>query len=151
MNLHSKISRSLLSIFLLGSFISSKAQQDLYDSCARSYDFKLKRYVYEVSSLHGPPQYPGGIEKFYVLLKKGTQGIAPPEIFQSKFIYSFVIDVDGSIVGEEIPKKKVSEYNAIEIAGLKTIRMMPKWIPGTCNKKNVPVRFTIPMIISWSK
>ena len=151
MNLHSKIKRPLLSIFLLGSFISTKAQQDLHDSCARSYDAKLKRYVYEFSSLHRQPQYPGGMEKFYDLMKKGTQGIAAPEIFQSRFIYSFVIDADGSIIGEEIPKKKVSEYNAIEIAGLKTIKMMTKWIPGTCNKKNVPVRFTMPMSISWSE
>ncbi|WP_449436201.1 hypothetical protein [Pedobacter steynii] len=106
MNLHSTIKGPLLSIFLLGSFISSKAQQDLHDSCAKSYDAKLKRYVYEFSSLDGQPQYPGGLEKFYALLKKGTQGIAPPEIIQSKFIYSFVIDADGSIVGEEIPRKR---------------------------------------------
>jgi protein TonB len=151
MNWHSKIKRPLLSIILLGSFLSLKAQQDLPDSCDKRYDAKLKKYVYEFSSLHGQPLYPGGMEKFYALLKKGTQGIAPPEIIQSKFIYSFVIDADGSIVGAEIPKKKVSEYNAIEIAGLKTIRMMPKWIPGTCNKKNVPVRFTIPITICWSE
>ncbi|MHA4894650.1 energy transducer TonB [Pedobacter sp. PWIIR3] len=148
MNLRSKIKKTLLLIFLPGGFISSKAQQDFQDTCTKSYDAKLKRYIYEYSSLDVQPQYPGGMEKFYALLKKGTQSIAPPEILQGTFIYSFVVDADGSIIGEEIPKKKASEYNAMEIAGLKTIRMT-KWIPGICNKKNVPVRFTIPVHINW--
>jgi protein TonB len=140
----------LLSVFLLGGFVSLKPKQDLYDTCTKSYDVKLKRYVYEYSSLDGLPQFPGGMDKFYTYLHKGARAGNSQEI-QSKVFYSFVVDIDGSVIGEEIPKKRVADYTPLEISGLETIRMLPKWIPGTCNKKKVPVRITIPMTICLSQ
>lgn len=108
MNLRSTIKKTLLlSIFLIGGFISSKAQQHLQDTCAKSYDAKLKRYLYEFTSLDRQPQYPGGMEKFYALLAKGTWGITTTGDMQGTITFSFVVDADGSIIGEENPKKSL--------------------------------------------
>jgi hypothetical protein len=140
--------RLLLFIFLSGAFTNLINQQKPDDNCTGSYDKKLKKYVYQYAD--SMPEFPGGMDKCYEFIQK-IRLVPDPKNIQSRVVFSFVIDIDGCIIGEEIYKKRVADYTIMEKSLIKGLKRMPKWKPGICNGKKIPFRMTIPMHINWSQ
>lgn len=85
------------------------------------------------------PEYPGGTNNFLMLLLRKFN-YPKQEVFQGSFSLEFIIDETVNIIGERIYNKSRENYTAAERELLKVLRNMPKWKPGKCNGKPVPVR-----------
>ena len=90
------------------------------------------------------PQFPGGKDE---LSKFISSNLVFPERLKklkldSYVIVRFVVNSKGKIEGAEILKGQDEELNK---EALRVINLMPQWIPGKQNGKNVSVRYYIPM------
>lgn len=112
------------------------------DKCHRQYDFKLKKYVYD--SVSEMPLYGSNQEE---LIKYLLKNIVYPdqETVQVTIKVALIIDADGSVKDEKIVDKDIDNYTPLDTEVLRIIRLMPKWEPGKCNKRKVPVRVFIPI------
>ena len=90
------------------------------------------------------PEFPGCEEE---LLKFVQNNLRQPSIGddlvpQGKVICRFIIDIDGSVIKPEVIRSLDREMDA---EALRVIRLLPKFIPGKQNGKNVRVWYTIPV------
>jgi protein TonB len=98
------------------------------------------------------PEYKGGEQE---LMKYLASNIKYPtlendEDLQFKIYATFVIDTVGKLRNPCILRPKYADrLTQIETEYLRVIEGMPDWNPGMINEKKVPVRFTIPINISW--
>lgn len=144
----------LLLIPLFCTFFNPAPHQPRPDgNCKTQYDTQLKKEIYEYAD--EMPEFPGGLSKMMQLIMKNTRNVyanytsdSEAQI-QSRVVFSFVVEVDGSVLHEEIPKKTIDKYTPLEKEVLKAVRMMPKWKAGSCNNKKVPVRMIMPMTICY--
>ncbi len=88
------------------------------------------------------PEFPGGE---FELLKFIMQNLKNPsvngeEMVEGKVICRFIVDVDGSVIQPEVIR---SLDRFCDAEALKVIRLLPKFIPGKQNGKNVRVWYTI--------
>ncbi|MEI8271419.1 MAG: energy transducer TonB [Paludibacter sp.] len=104
-------------------------------------EFDTNQVYYKVEQM---PQFPGGeIE----LLRFIYSNLRMPSIddgcpIQGKVICRFIIDIDGSVTKPEV-NRGLDRY--LDAEALKVIRLLPKFIPGKQNGKNVRVWYTIPI------
>ena len=110
----------------------------------------------ELDSLNGmkvfqivenPPEYEGGLTKFYSVLAKNLKIPHQPDSanLKSKFYISFVIDTLGNInnfCATDIMEKVIDED---------LIKKINCWVPGTQRGQKVPVRMQLPIIIDYYK
>lgn len=92
-----------------------------------------------------PPEYEGGIEKFYTFFKEEFK---QPENIKDKITeisISFVIDKDGSLSYVK-PQYKIDE--ALENEIVRVLKLCPRWKPGEQNGKKTRTLYTesIPLI-----
>lgn len=95
------------------------------------------------------PSFPGGEAD---LMKYLVQNITYPKIPDSeeyllatRITARFYIDADGSVRDVRIQR---SMHPAVDSIFVRVLKNMPKWEPGKQNGKNVPVYYTIPLLIS---
>ncbi len=67
------------------------------------------------------------------------------EVFQASFQVQFVIDVNGKMVSLGIQNKQPRNYTNAEKELVRVFAMMPKWKPGECDGKKVPVKVMFPL------
>jgi len=106
------------------------------------YDKKLKAYT----SVDKLPEYPGGMSaygRFFINNFKANDTIK----FQSNIRVAFVVLLNGSLSKLTIPQKSKKEYTTFDKEALRVLKLMPKWKPGTCNGKVVPVYMQMPRVI----
>lgn len=103
--------------------------------------------VYTFQSMESPPQYPGGIDKFYSTVFSGV--VYPPMAtdnnIQGTVLVSFTIEKDGTMADFHIDRKL--GYGTDE-AAIKALKGAKRWNPGMQNGKPVRVKFNIPIKFS---
>lgn len=104
---------------------------------------KLKGDVYSAAGIEKKPEFPGGIEKLQVFIKKNY--IAPSKNVKGKVYVSFIIEMDGSIsdvkvlrdlgygIGEEVKR---------------VLLIAPKWIPGEQHGQKVRTMYSLPIPVN---
>lgn len=122
---------------------AQKGESNNYEKgCTAIVDTLLKKSVY--THVDKTPEYLGGMNKMLEYFKKNFN---PPDSdnFQQSFYFEFVIDVDGTVLGERIKGKNIKNTTQAEKEGLRVLKSMPKWVPGQCTGKVVPVKMVIPI------
>lgn len=74
-------------------------------------------------------------------------GISGQEGLQSRIIFQFVVEKDGSITNCKLanPIGPLTDKEAIRV-----MKAMPKWTPGTINGRAVRVSYSIPINIAYA-
>jgi len=90
------------------------------------------------------PQFPGGEVE---LLKFIYNNLKKPSIddgcqVMGKVVCRFIIDIDGSVIQPEVIR---SLTLSCDKEAIRVIKLLPKFIPGKQNGKNVRVWYTIPI------
>jgi len=90
------------------------------------------------------PSFMGGNSEMYKFLSKNLKypSAAQRANIQGKVFLSFIVEKDGSIT--DIETMKGIGFGCDEEA-MRVVKLMPKWIAGKQNGRNVRVKFTIPV------
>jgi hypothetical protein len=137
----------VLPMFLLFGCKSIAQQQttneDVLTECPSETDSVLKKKVYiKVDSM---PRFNGGNAAIVKYFKGNYRVPNNTDEFQASFKLEFVIDVDGSIIGERIKGKSRKQLTELEKEALQVLQNMPKWSAGKCNGHFVPVKMMLPI------
>jgi beta-lactamase regulating signal transducer with metallopeptidase domain len=133
----------ILSLFVFSAETNAQKVKDKSD-----YDIMISKCINK--SIEKQPEYPGGIEEFYKLI--GMNFKVPAEAskkkLEGKAIIEFMVERDGSL----------SEFKIVKDLGygigneaIRTIKLSPKWIPGTIDGKPARVLYTLPITIQTEK
>lgn len=103
--------------------------------------------VYNFMSMESPPQYPGGMDKFYKFIGDNLKypAMAADNNIQGKVIVSFTIEKDGSLTEPKVERKL--GYGLDEEA-LRVLKLTKRWNPGMQNGKPVRVKYNIPIVFN---
>ena len=112
------------------------------DVCKSNYDTLTNQIVYVF--VDEMPEYQGDTKE---MLKFFINNFKYPEqdFFQGSVQLEFVIDIQGNITSPKIRNKNTEELTEVDKEALRVLSLMPKWKPGKCKDKIVPVRFYIPL------
>ena len=96
------------------------------------------------TSVEDNPYFMGGVIEMYKFLAQNLTypSAAQRANIQGKVFLKFIVEKDGSITGVEIMKG--IGFGCDEEAA-RVVKLMPKWIAGRQNGRNVRVIFTIPV------
>jgi len=119
------------------------------ESCSKKYNSKLKRNIYLF--VDEMPEFPGGLREMSRHALKNVSFINDNGDIQGRIRFEMIIDVDGAILDEKIIDKEPDEYTLTDKQVLKNVRSMPKWKPGKCKNRKVPVRVFFPIIVELSE
>ncbi|MDP4276740.1 MAG: TonB family protein [Bacteroidota bacterium] len=103
-----------------------------------------------LNSVEQMPQFPGGEEE---LLKFISGNLRYPSVAQEvgiegRVIVRFVVSKNGDVEDVQVIR---SLDPACDKEAIRVVKMMPKWIPGRQNGRNVPVYYTIPIVYRLQK
>ncbi len=112
------------------------------NKCFSEYDVITKKQVYTYVDIK--PQYGKGLSSVGQYIVKEL--VYPDqERFQATFLIEFVINNDGELISPRIKNKQFHQLTKVEKEILMILNDMPKWKPGICDKKAVPVKVTLPL------
>jgi len=96
------------------------------------------------------PQYPGGENELmkYIGEKLRYPQIAIKNKIEGRLTIRFVVSKTGDVKDVEVLR---SLYPACDEEGMRIVRLMPKWIPGKQDGKDVDVYFTLPILFRLQK
>jgi protein TonB len=86
------------------------------------------------------PEFPGGVNKFMLFVKKSLRLPAIAEDITGKEIVSFFIEKDGNVTEVKVTSGLSADIDK-EI--VRVISLSPKWRPGIQNGKQVRVAYSI--------
>jgi len=96
------------------------------------------------------PQFPGGETALtrYVASNYHYPSVAKKDRLEGTLYLSFIVEKDGSLSNEKIIRgiKGGEAYNS---EGLRVIKSMPDWIPGTLKGEKVRVQFILPIRVTY--
>jgi len=99
-----------------------------------------------VSTSVKEPQFPGGIEKFYMFV--GQNFKIPAEFskqkIEGKLFMEFMVEKDGAL--SEFKVVKDLGYGVGDEA-IRVLKLSPKWIPASENGKPVRVSYSLPILL----
>ncbi|RZK60349.1 MAG: energy transducer TonB [Pedobacter sp.] len=100
--------------------------------------------VYNFVSMENPPNYPGGLEKFYKYLSDNIKypPMAAENNINGKVLVSFTVEKDGSLTDLKVERKL--GYGTDEEA-MRVLKASKRWNPGMQNGKPVRVKYNIPI------
>ena len=100
--------------------------------------------VYNFMSLETPPQFNGGMAKFYTFIGENIK--YPEEAVKNKVqgnvLMSFYVEKDGTLSNIKVDRKV--GYGTDEEA-IRVLSLSEKWSPGLINGKAVRVKYNIPV------
>lgn len=96
---------------------------------------------FRLSSL---PHFPGGNDSLIVFLKNNTTYPESDLILKNegRVVVSFVVEKDGSLSNLTIPAPLTP---GLDREAIRVVRLMPKWVPGQVDGKNVRTYMQIPI------
>lgn len=102
---------------------------------------------YAYNNFGVPPQFKGGIQKFYQYMSNAMRypADALKERASGTVIVEFVVEKDGSL--SEIQVKKPGN-SSLDYEAKRVVKSSPKWLPGTLKGVPTRVKFTIPVKFS---
>ena len=133
----------VMSLFVFSSETIAQKVKDKSD-----YDKTIMNDIND--SIEKQPEYPGGIEEFYKLVGMNFKipAAASKQKLEGKAIIEFMVERDGSL----------SEFKIVKDLGygigneaIRTIKLSPKWIPGSINGKPARVLYTLPITVQTEK
>ncbi len=91
------------------------------------------------------PTFAGGTSEMYKFLSKTLKypSAAQRANVEGKVFMTFIVERDGSITDVQVIK---AVGFGLDEEATRAIKLMPKWIPGKQNGRNVRVKFTMPVI-----
>jgi protein TonB len=91
------------------------------------------------------PSFAGGTSEMYKFLSKTLKYPSPAQRanVEGKVFMTFIVERDGSITDVQVIK---AVGFGLDEEATRAIKLMPKWIPGKQNGRNVRVKFTMPVI-----
>ncbi|RZL32524.1 MAG: TonB family protein [Pedobacter sp.] len=103
--------------------------------------------IYNFVSMSSPPNYPGGVYKFYEYLGKNIKypTMAADNEVEGNVFVSFVVEKDGSLTDIKVDRKL--GYGTDEEA-LRVLKLSKRWNPGMQNGRPVRVKYNIPIKFS---
>lgn len=103
--------------------------------------------IYNFVSMSTPPNYPGGLYKFYEYLGKNIKypTMAADNEVEGNVFVSFVVERDGSLTDIKVDRKL--GYGTDEEA-LRVLKLSKRWNPGIQNGRTVRVKYNIPIKFS---
>ena len=97
------------------------------------------------------PLYPGGMQELYQTLAKELSILDPVE--PTKVYVSFIVDTKGDL-RDFCVKRRLGNSDRIytlEADAIRGLKKLSKWTPGKHQGKFVPVRMTLPFIVTLKK
>lgn len=100
--------------------------------------------IFKIASLEPDkvPTYVGGEAAMNAFIKKNIN--YPDHNFSGSCYVKFIIEKDGSI-GKVNVLNGVKECPLCDKEAVRVVSMMPKWLPGVYNGKNVRTEFYLPI------
>ena len=93
------------------------------------------------------PEYPGGGQELMKFIQENLR--YPKECvdnnIEGRVVLSFIVEKDGSVTNFEEMK---SPNQLLTDESIRVLSMMPKWIPGKQDEKDVRVKYVIPITFS---
>ena len=109
-------------------------------SCA-CYQRVGQTYIYEESELDSKPNFPGGHLAMKRFIKKNLKW--PEEYGNNGYVVlPAVVKQNGSISDIKV---KRTLCHLCDISAVEVVKKMPRWNPGSLNKKRVNTRIQIPV------
>lgn len=115
--------------------------------------FKTNPYPAEPEKANTPAQkfdehmaeYEGGEDSLMAFLSSNIvyPNDAKKKNIQGRVILQFIIDVQGEVKDVTIVK---SVETSLDQEALRVVKLMPPWKPGKIDGKNVPIRYTLPIV-----
>ncbi|SFM86799.1 TonB protein C-terminal [Chitinophaga sp. YR627] len=112
-------------------------QQDT-SGCTYQYDSTLQQKVYDW--VDERPKYASGDEAQLRFFSMNFNYPPDHDEFQGTIRLTYIIDVDGQMRDAKILDKAEADYSPFEKDALRVLSLMPRWKPGCCQGKEVPVR-----------
>jgi hypothetical protein len=110
--------------------------------CCNHYDSITDSYV--AKFVEQMPTFPGGSDSLNRFFRKNFYyPKSHDSLLQSIVIIGFVVDTNGNIIGGRIPRKYKKDLTLLDKEALKVLSLMPRWNPGECNNKKVPVYISL--------
>lgn len=135
--------KSFITLIILLFFTVLVKSQVKETNCISSLDSVLCKIVY--STVDKMPIPVHGERKLYKeLIQNLSHKVDSSNTTGSRVFVGFVVEIDGKVTGKRI----FQNINGSDLANQAlTIAENLEWIPGSCNGKNVPVLYTLPIII----
>lgn len=132
----------LLLLILVCSLVSSFAQTNANDSVRSDTIVLQKGEVFTV--VEQMPEFPGGISEMTSFISSNIKYPVEGEKngVEGKVIGNFIVEKDGTFSELKVIKSLAPEFDN-EV--LRVIQLMPNWIPGKMNGRNVRVKMSIPI------
>ena len=125
-------------LFLVGSIQTHPINNK--DSCIAKFDTLSQRTVYlEVDSM---PEFPGGSDSLFKFIVNNLKWWNPEADAFGTVIVSVIVETDGSLTNKYLVR---GIYSEADNEAMRLISIMPKWKPGKCNGKAVPVKTVVPI------
>ncbi len=141
----------LFSLFLITSCQKNIKEPSIVDPVLKVTKKPVKiernlpeKEVYNATEVDVRPQYPGGIQKFYLFLKKNylvPQEVVKDETKASAIFASFIIEIDGTL--SDIKILHDFGYGSGEEL-MRVLKLSPNWKPATKNGKALRCLYSIP-------
>ena len=106
--------------------------------------------VFKKEPLEVMPEFIGGEEAFYKFLQENLTypKFARQAGIEGRVLVGFIVEKDGSLTNFTVTK---SAAPILDEEALRVIKMMPKWIPGKHQGKDVRVQYQIPVSFTLEK
>jgi TonB family protein len=108
-----------------------------------------QKKVFDFVSTDTPPQFPGGIEKFYSFIGKSIK--YPKEAVdnkvEGKVFLAFIVEEDGSLSDIQVER---SLGSGTDEEAVRVLKASPRWNPGKKNNQPVRVKYRLPMTFALS-
>jgi protein TonB len=118
----------------------------LVDDCPKRYNRVLKKEVYTFAEVL--PEFPGGTSAYNnFIIKNYNVPQLKTESTQGSFKFEIIIDVDGQVRVPRIINKEMKNLTLAEKELLRVLKNSPKWKPGLCHSKKVPVALKMQLFV----
>jgi TonB family protein len=96
------------------------------------------------TSVDEVPEFPGGIEAFYMFIAKNTRypATAREQNIHGRIIVSFVVERDGSLSDVHVTR---GIGGGCDEEAVRVIKLSPFWKPGAAQGKPVRVQYSVPI------
>jgi len=121
-------------VLLFGQTDNSKTE------CNTQFDSLSNQTVYIL--VDNMPEFPGGVDSMKIFVTNNLIWPNDGPDFQGTVYVSVIVETNGNLTKKSILR---GIYENADNEALRIIGKMPKWNPGKCNGKIVPVKYCIPI------
>ena len=133
---HMKYSLTILILFL--TVVLFGQTDNVKTECKTQFDSLSNRTVYTM--VDKLPEFPGGVDSLQRFIRNNLIWPNDGADFQGSVFVSVIVETDGNLTNKTILR---GIYEFADKEALRIVGKMPKWNPGKCNGKFVPVKYCI--------